>query len=54
MTTRIWNVSAITPDTSSIPGLDSDKAIVLEGHKHSVSTIGWYKTPGTEREFIAT
>ncbi|KAE9409144.1 WD40 repeat-like protein [Gymnopus androsaceus JB14] len=56
MSTRIWNVSNISssPDGSSIPGLDGDHVIVLEGHKHSVSTIGWYKLPGSEPELIAT
>ncbi|KAJ3802259.1 WD40 repeat-like protein [Lentinula aff. detonsa] len=62
MTTRIWNVSkfsASTPlEADSIPGLGgsdtSDQVTILEGHKHSVSTIGWYQPPGTENELIAT
>ncbi|KAF5392424.1 hypothetical protein D9757_002332 [Collybiopsis confluens] len=57
MTTRIWNVANLSspPDSISIPGLSgSDQPVILEGHKHSVSTIGWYKPPGTEDELIAT
>ncbi|KIK70585.1 hypothetical protein GYMLUDRAFT_89601 [Collybiopsis luxurians FD-317 M1] len=57
MTTRIWNVANILSpsDPVSIPGLSgSDQPVILEGHKHSVSTIGWYKPPGSENELIAT
>ncbi|KAJ3869329.1 WD40-repeat-containing domain protein [Lentinula novae-zelandiae] len=61
MTTRIWNVSnisaSIPSEADSIPGLgssDNDQVTILEGHKHSVSTIGWYQPPGTENELIAT
>ncbi|KAF9074948.1 WD40-repeat-containing domain protein [Rhodocollybia butyracea] len=57
MTTRIWNVSNISSSSEDlIPGLGStsDKAILLEGHRHSVSTIGWYRLPGVENELIAT
>ncbi|KAJ3721853.1 WD40 repeat-like protein [Lentinula raphanica] len=62
MTTRIWDVSKISASTPSeadaIPGLggsdNADQVTILEGHKHSVSTIGWYQPPGTENELIAT
>ncbi|KAF5384996.1 hypothetical protein D9615_001189 [Tricholomella constricta] len=41
MTARVWNVGNIG-NLDSIPGLvASDAVVVLEGHKHSVSTIGW-------------
>jgi len=41
MTARVWDVEGISsPD--EIPGLVASKAVVvLEGHKHSVSTIAW-------------
>ncbi|KAG7099731.1 hypothetical protein E1B28_001548 [Marasmius oreades] len=59
MTTRIWDVTNVsaTPD-DSIPGLggfgsDSDP-VVLNGHKHSVSTIEWFLPPQGTNEFIAT
>ncbi|RDB29531.1 F-box-like/WD repeat-containing protein TBL1Y [Hypsizygus marmoreus] len=42
MTARVWNVQGIVNPTDDIPGLvASDAVIVLEGHKHSVSTIAW-------------
>ncbi|KAF8079015.1 WD40 repeat-like protein [Lyophyllum atratum] len=41
MTARVWNVSSLG-NADSIPGLvASDAVVVLEGHKHSVSTLGW-------------
>ncbi|KAK7465521.1 hypothetical protein VKT23_005495 [Stygiomarasmius scandens] len=54
-TTRIWDVSSIFNQADAIPGLeDSPTAVVLEGHTHSVSTLGWYKLPGTSKELLAT
>ncbi|THV01436.1 WD40 repeat-like protein [Dendrothele bispora CBS 962.96] len=54
-TTRIWDVSNISNQADAIPGLDaSANAILLEGHTHSVSTLGWYKLPGTSKELLAT
>lgn len=42
MSARVWNVDGVSnPD--AIPGLvtSSSALVILEGHKHSVSTIGW-------------
>jgi len=42
MTARIWNVDSIYSPAESIPGLvASDSVVVLDGHKHSVSTVAW-------------
>ncbi|KAF9270724.1 WD40 repeat-like protein [Marasmius fiardii PR-910] len=60
MTTRIWNVSNIstTPPDDSIPGLggfgSDSNPVVLNGHKHSVSTIEWFRHPQVKNELIAT
>ncbi|KAG6846110.1 hypothetical protein H0H87_006474 [Tephrocybe sp. NHM501043] len=44
-TARIWNVDNLS-SKESIPGLvASDAVVVLSGHKHSVSTIGWCPDP---------
>jgi len=41
MTARVWNISNLR-NLDSIPGLvASDAVVVLEGHKHSVSTLSW-------------
>ncbi|KAF9011057.1 WD40-repeat-containing domain protein [Cyathus striatus] len=55
MTARVWNVEHITAD-ETIPGLSaSEHSIVLEGHKHSVSTIGWCPaSPTGLNELLAT
>jgi len=59
-TARIWNVSDLSegrsPDSDSIPGLsESNRVVELEGHEHSVSSIGWcpQNSPGGV-ELIAT
>lgn len=42
MTARVWNVDSLSNSADAIPGLvASESIVVLEGHKHSVSTIGW-------------
>lgn len=42
MTARVWNVDSLSNTADAIPGLvASESIVVLEGHKHSVSTIGW-------------
>lgn len=42
MTARIWNVESVYNSAESIPGLvASDAVVVLEGHRHSVTTVGW-------------
>jgi len=42
MTARVWNVEDIFSSADSIPGLvASNSFVVLAGHRHSVSTIGW-------------
>ncbi|KAF5368495.1 hypothetical protein D9758_002147 [Tetrapyrgos nigripes] len=54
-TTRIYDVSNISSQVDGIPGLDgSSSTVVLEGHHHSVSTLGWYRLPGTSKELLAT
>ncbi|KAG6842428.1 hypothetical protein C0991_007558 [Blastosporella zonata] len=40
MTARVWNVDNLS-NNESIPGLVASDVVVLTGHKHSVSTIGW-------------
>ncbi|KAG6897965.1 hypothetical protein C0992_008355 [Termitomyces sp. T32_za158] len=45
MTARVWSIDNIN-NNDSIPGLvASDGVVVLQGHKHSVSTIGWCPDP---------
>ncbi|KAG5639567.1 hypothetical protein H0H81_012238 [Sphagnurus paluster] len=45
MTARIWNVGHIT-NSPSIPGLSATiPSIVMQGHRHSVSTIAWCPDP---------
>ncbi|KAJ3575235.1 hypothetical protein NP233_g1241 [Leucocoprinus birnbaumii] len=61
-TARVWNVEKIEPDTEtdeSIPGLGSTNQViipvVLSGHTHSVSMMGW--TPSQKSggpELLAT
>ncbi|KAG6811854.1 hypothetical protein H0H92_005525 [Tricholoma furcatifolium] len=44
LTARIWNVDDLNDET--IPGLNAtEPVVVLTGHKHSVSTIGWCPDP---------
>ncbi|KAF9444599.1 WD40 repeat-like protein [Macrolepiota fuliginosa MF-IS2] len=56
-TTRIWKTDKIEADSDEIiPGLAaSDQMVVLTGHTHSVSVIGWMPAhkPGTN-ELMAT
>lgn len=41
MTARVWNVGGIS-NGDAIPGLvASTSVVILEGHKHTVSTVGW-------------
>ncbi|KAJ6611485.1 WD40 repeat-like protein [Mycena sp. CBHHK59/15] len=56
MSARIWRVDDIPASTDSIPGLGGpDQVVVLLGHKHSVSTIGWCPDyPAGSNEIIAT
>ncbi|KAJ7110376.1 WD40 repeat-like protein [Mycena crocata] len=58
MSARIWKVDNISTSGDSIPGLggpDSDSSLLLVGHKHSVSTIGWCpNTPAGTNEILAT
>ncbi|KAJ6541800.1 WD40 repeat-like protein [Mycena capillaripes] len=59
MTARIWkvdNISTSSEGESSIPGLEKpDEAVVLSGHKHSVSMICWCPDyPADTNEIIAT
>ncbi|KAG5716340.1 F-box-like/WD repeat-containing protein TBL1XR1 [Termitomyces sp. T112] len=45
MTARVWNIDDLN-NNDSIPGLvASDGVVLLQGHKHSVSTIGWCPDP---------
>ncbi|KAJ7762388.1 WD40 repeat-like protein [Mycena maculata] len=57
-TARIWNIDDISKLTTDlIPGLvgGQDTPIVLTGHQHSVSTIGWCPDyPAGTNEIIAT
>ncbi|KAF9469758.1 WD40-repeat-containing domain protein [Collybia nuda] len=42
MTARVWNVDSLSKPADAIPGLvASESIVVLEGHTHSVSAIGW-------------
>ena len=56
MTARVWNVDNISSSADSIPGLvASDHVVILEGHKHSVSTVGWCPDhPHGSNQVIAT
>lgn len=55
-TARVWKVDNIPSSADVIPGLvASDHVLVLEGHKHSVSTIGWCpQPPAGMNELLAT
>jgi len=56
-TARIWNVSDLSGSRSpdSIPGLsESDRVILLEGHEHSVSSIGWCPRTTAGIDIVAT
>lgn len=56
MSTRIWNVENLP--TVSVPGLPglfmgADQVLVLRGHIHSVSTLGWCPpVPGTNELLV--
>lgn len=56
-TTRIWKIDSIEADSDeTIPGLAaSDQVVVLSGHTHSVSVVGWMPVhkPGIN-EIMAT
>jgi transducin (beta)-like 1 len=59
-TTRVWNVDKIEPDSDeTIPGLAATDQmivpVVLAGHTHSVTMIGWMpgRKPGAH-EIVAT
>ncbi|KAJ7511338.1 WD40-repeat-containing domain protein [Mycena galericulata] len=63
MTARIWKIENLSTPPSpadSIPGLrgeliEREQPIVLAGHKHSISTIGWCPDhPAGTNEIIAT
>ncbi|KAJ7235085.1 WD40 repeat-like protein [Mycena haematopus] len=56
MTARIWNVSDISSGESSISASESSsQPVVLIGHKHSVTLIGWCPNqPGDTNEIVAT
>ncbi|KAJ7492077.1 WD40 repeat-like protein [Mycena latifolia] len=58
MTARIWKIDDIVAPVDALPGFegsDKDQVIVLAGHKHSVSTIGWCPNhPAGTNEIIAT
>ncbi|KAF7347355.1 F-box-like/WD repeat-containing protein TBL1Y [Mycena venus] len=56
MTARIWKIDGLSTSGDSIPGLGgSEQPIVLGGHQHSVSTIGWCPDhPAGTNEIIAT
>ncbi|GLB35783.1 putative WD40 repeat-like protein [Lyophyllum shimeji] len=46
MTARVWNISNLRSSEESIPGLvASEGVVVLEGHKHSVTTLSWCPDP---------
>ncbi|TFK41943.1 WD40-repeat-containing domain protein [Crucibulum laeve] len=56
MTARVWDIEHLKASYDEIPGLaTSERSVVMEGHKHSVSTIGWCpnNSPG-DNEFLAT
>ncbi|KAG6873839.1 hypothetical protein C0995_010451 [Termitomyces sp. Mi166 len=45
MTARVWSIENLS-NNDNIPGLvASDGVVVLQGHRHSVSTIGWCPDP---------
>ncbi|TFK17056.1 WD40 repeat-like protein [Coprinopsis marcescibilis] len=56
MTARIYRVDNISSAMDAIPGLSSsDNVVLLQGHKHSVSTVSWCpKTPTGNHEIVAT
>ncbi|KAF9531829.1 WD40-repeat-containing domain protein [Crepidotus variabilis] len=55
-TAYIWRVDNLKRDADEIPGLSaSDHVVILRGHTHSVSTIGWcVDKPTGANEMIAT
>ena len=57
-TACIWNVDNINEaaDADAIPGLSSShQAVILKGHNHSVSTVGWcVDHPIGTNELLAT
>jgi len=56
-TAAVWRVDNIKSAADEIPGLSSASAqvVILKGHCHSVSTVGWCndQDPGTN-EMVAT
>ncbi|KAJ7664938.1 WD40 repeat-like protein [Mycena rosella] len=57
MTARIWKIDNIAAaSVDALPGVGApDQVVVLAGHKHSVSTIGWCPDhPAGTNEIIAT
>ncbi|KAF8963926.1 WD40-repeat-containing domain protein [Flammula alnicola] len=55
-TAYIWKVDNISRASETIPGLSaSEHGVVLKGHNHSVSTVGWcIDHPAGTNELIAT
>ncbi|KAF8167462.1 WD40 repeat-like protein [Crassisporium funariophilum] len=55
-TAYIWKVDNLSNAGDAIPGLSaSDQVVVLRGHNHSVSTVGWcVDHPAGTNELIAT
>ncbi|KAJ3509698.1 hypothetical protein NLJ89_g5083 [Agrocybe chaxingu] len=55
-TAYVWKVDNLSPPADTIPGLSaSDHVVVLKGHSHSVSTVGWcVDHPAGTNELLAT
>ncbi|KJA28617.1 hypothetical protein HYPSUDRAFT_156006 [Hypholoma sublateritium FD-334 SS-4] len=55
-TACIWKVDNIGKGVDNIPGLSaSEQGVMLKGHNHSVSTVGWSKDhPAGTNELLAT
>ncbi|KAJ7292731.1 WD40 repeat-like protein [Mycena rebaudengoi] len=59
MTARIWKIQGIhyVPDDAppGLNGASKPECVILQGHKHSVSTIGWCPDyPANTNEIVAT
>ncbi|KAF8203915.1 WD40 repeat-like protein [Pholiota molesta] len=54
-TAYVWKVDNIGKATDNIPGLLSEQGVILKGHGHSVSTVGWcVDHPAGTNELLAT
>lgn len=54
MSTRIWNVENAARSADAIPGLAQDQVLILQGHIHSVSTLGWCPPVRGRNELLVT